>query len=169
MGRRGPLPTPTALMFLKGNPGRRPVTKREPQVPAGRPAPPEYFDAVALAEWQRITPLLAAAGLLTALDRAALAAYCSAYARWLDAEAKLRELGPLAPSARGGQQLSPYFRVANVALKQLREFGADFGLSPASRSRLQVEAAPPEGALERFIRRHRGAARSPVLPEAAPE
>jgi P27 family predicted phage terminase small subunit len=145
-----------AVRQVRGNPGRRRISDREPRPPAGIPAAPAHLDAVARAEWARVAPDLAAARLLTGLDRAGLAAYCTAWSRWLAAEAKLQELGTIVPSARGRSQLSPYFRVANVALKQLREFGADFGLSPASRSRIQVMVPAPMSALERFRRKHDG-------------
>jgi phage terminase small subunit len=68
---------PSSLRMLKGNPGRRPMTKTEPAVPPGIPEPPEFLTDVALQEWRRVAPELAAAGLLTELDRAALSMYCT--------------------------------------------------------------------------------------------
>lgn len=44
-----------------------------------------------LAEWKRIAEALNRIGLLTQVDRAALAAYCQAYGRWMEAERKLTE------------------------------------------------------------------------------
>jgi P27 family predicted phage terminase small subunit len=169
MGRRGPKPMPRALKLLRGNPGRRPLRKKEPSVLVAIPDPPPHLDAVALAEWHRITPVLAAAGLVTLLDRGPLAAYCMAWSHWVAAEGQLRECGSLVVHAgRGGPRLHPLHRVVKTALEQLRVFGAEFGMTPASRSRLEVAEAPPENALERFVRRHRGAARSPVRPEEPP-
>ena len=89
MGQRGPIPTPSALRVLRGNPGRRRQTKTEPTLAPGIPDPPAFLSEIALQEWLRVAPALAAAGLLTLLDRAALAAYCALWARVLACEEDL--------------------------------------------------------------------------------
>jgi P27 family predicted phage terminase small subunit len=154
MGRRGPAPTPTALKILRGNPGRRPLNQQEARPPARLPSAPPILDPVARAEWRRVCKVLGLVGLVTQADRAALTAYCVAWSRWLAAEAKVREFGALVRTARGGQGLSPYLRVANTALAQMRTFAVEFGMSPSARSRIQVEKPAPESAIEAFTRKH---------------
>jgi phage terminase small subunit len=77
---RGRKPKPTTLRLLEGNPGKRRVDPG-PAPPAGPPERPEWLDAEAKAEWDRVTAVLAQMRLLSAADRAALAAYCTAYSR----------------------------------------------------------------------------------------
>src|SRR5690348_3709942 len=94
-GRR---PTPTTLKVLRGNPGKRPLNPKEPKPPTAIPIAPQHLTEIAKAEWDRIAPKLAQLGLLTDLDRAALAAYCCAYARWSEAEEALKKTGTVVRS-----------------------------------------------------------------------
>ena len=50
---------------------------------------PEHLSPAAQAEWRRLAQSLQQDGLLTQVDRAALAAYCQSYGRWVEAEQKL--------------------------------------------------------------------------------
>ena len=97
-GRR---PKPTALKALQGNPGKRPLNRHEPQ-PGGLPKCPKHLDGQARKEWKRISRELIACGLLTEVDRAALAAYCVAWSRWIDAEANVRKFGGVIKSPKSG-------------------------------------------------------------------
>ena len=81
----GRKPTPTALKLVKGNPGKRAVNKAEAVVALSEPTPPAFLCDDAKVEWGRVCSALYAAGLMTELDRAALAAYCAAYGRWAQA------------------------------------------------------------------------------------
>src|SRR5919108_3560121 len=103
MGRRGPAPTPTALKLLLGNPGKRPLPKGDPRPTPGVPPCPSWLEGEARKEWRRITPELRALGLLTAVDRAALAAYCQSYARWRQAEEVLSRRGLVVELAKLGK------------------------------------------------------------------
>ncbi len=150
---RGRKPVPTALRILRGNPGKRPLPKAEPVVAAAVPEAPSHLQPEARAEWDRVVPELRAARLLTKLDRAALAAYCVAYGRWVEAELKLRELGVIVKAPSGFPMLSPYLLVANKALEQMQKALAEFGMSPSSRVRVTAaDAAGDErGRLSRFL------------------
>jgi phage terminase small subunit len=69
----GRKPKPTHLKLVTGNPGRRPLNDCEPQPEiALPPVPPELCDDAKL-EWDRVSFELHRAGLLTKVDRAALA------------------------------------------------------------------------------------------------
>ena len=45
--------------------------------------------------------LLAFAGIFTALDQTALAVYCSSDGRWVEAQKKLEESGPIVRTSKG--------------------------------------------------------------------
>src|SRR5687768_711635 len=99
---RGRKPKPTILKVLDGNPGKRPLNDREPQPPGGMPDRPDWLDAEAQAEWGRVTAELAMSGLLTVVDRAALAAYCTAWSRWVEAEGMVKKFGMIVKSPEKG-------------------------------------------------------------------
>ena len=77
----GRKPRPTHLKILEGNPGKRSLTKNEPKPRPVNPTQPDWLLREAKAEWRRVVPELERMGLLTTVDRAALATYCQAWAR----------------------------------------------------------------------------------------
>jgi P27 family predicted phage terminase small subunit len=150
---RGRKPKPTYLKVLDGNPGKRPLNDREPVPTQGVPPRPEWLDEEARTEWERIVPELAAMGLMARADRAALAAYCTAWSRWVAAEAQVRKYGTIVKSPEKGFPMkSPYLCVADQALETMRKLMVEFGLTPSSRSRIRVaDGAPADDELDRFL------------------
>lgn len=134
-GRR---PKPTALKRLAGNPGKRPLNEREPQPVVKIPACPRHLTGEARREWRRISAELVLLGVVTVIDRAALAAYCTAWARWVDAETQVAKLGTIVRTSNGNLIQNPYLAVANRAMEQMTRLAAEFGMTPSSRSRVQV-------------------------------
>jgi len=150
---RGRLPKPTAIKIAEGNPGKRRLNEREPQPDAGLPECPDHLDAEARNEWGRIGRALSELGLLTKVDRAALAAYCQLWSRWVDAEIKVRENGMVVTTAQGNLIQNPYLGVCNTCLKLLRQYLVEFGLTPSSRCRLSVPTGDDDAdALGDFMR-----------------
>lgn len=88
--------------------------------------------------------MLAKLRLATEADRGALAAYCAAYSRWAAAEAQVKELGAVVKSPNGYPIVNPWLSIANKAMEQMKAFGSEFGLTPASRTRIHVPDAPKE-------------------------
>jgi P27 family predicted phage terminase small subunit len=85
-------------------------------------------------------------GVLTLIDRAALAAYCAAYGRWVEAEEKLKETPTLYKTPSGYVQQSPWLGIANKQLELMGRFMVELGITPAARSRVvatEMGAAPP--------------------------
>ena len=54
-------------------------------LPERLPPCPGHLTAAAAKEWRRVAKALHGMGVVTAIDRAALAAYCQAYGRWVEA------------------------------------------------------------------------------------
>ena len=129
-----------------------PLNKDEPKPTACVPDCPEVLAGESRKEWDRMSVLLHQHGLLTNLDRAALAAYCLAWGRMVDAETKLREHGSVIISGRNVPMQSPYLRIAVKAQEQLVRILVEFGLSPSSRTRV---AAQPTAANESDRERRR--------------
>lgn len=135
MGRRGPRPTPTTTLRLRGS-WRADARKSEPKPKLGAPPMPSWLSLEAKAEWKRVVPELKRLGLLTQLDRAALSLYCVAYGRWATAEKELAVLGMVVRTRDGNLIQNPYLCIANRAAKQMSEMLAEFGMSPSSRTRV---------------------------------
>lgn len=136
---RGRKPKPTALKILDGNPGRRPLNDSEPVPAQGTPDCPEWLDAEAKAEWARIVPELEFMGLLSKVDRPALAAYCKAWSRWVHAEEQVAKYGEIVKSPEKNFPMkSPYLTIADQAMESMRKLMVEFGLTPSSRCRIKV-------------------------------
>jgi P27 family predicted phage terminase small subunit len=140
----GRKPVPTALKILRGNPGKRSLPKSEPK-PTGIPDCPRHLNKEARTEWDRISKELLVLGLLSEIDRAALAAYCGAWARWVDAEKKVKSQGAVITTTNGNMIQNPYVGIANRAMELMCKFLVEFGMTPSSRSRLQITVEPPKG------------------------
>jgi len=135
---RGRKPTPNAIKELTGNPGKRPISEESPRIKGGIPECPPHLDAEAKKEWRRVSVLLMRAGLLSKVDRAALAAYCCAYSRWIQAETILRGSGLLVKAWGGLPVQNPALGIADRAMSQMKAFLVEFGMTPSSRTRVQA-------------------------------
>ena len=135
---RGRKPKPTALKLLTGNPGKRPLNLREPNLEPGVPDRPSHLGPEACAEWDRVSAVLQVQGIITQADRAALAAYCVAWGRWVEAERKVKEMGAVVKAPRTGVPMqNPFLSIANNAMAQMIKLAAEFGMTPSSRTRLE--------------------------------
>lgn len=148
----GPAPKPTALKVLEGNPGQRRLPENEPRPPQVAPEAPEWLSMEAQAEWDRIVPVLDTLGLLTAVDRAALAAYCTAWALVVDAAQEIQAFGLLVEGQKGERVKNPAIQVLRDATATCKGFCAEFGLTPSARSRMTAPGAQePDLALEGLL------------------
>jgi P27 family predicted phage terminase small subunit len=149
----GPPPTPTKIKLLRVNPGKRALNANEPKPRSAIPSCPPHLNPVARKEWRRAIRELAALGLISNLDRAALAIYCEAYARWVFASDHIRKFGLIMKSPGGFPIQSPYLAILNKAIEQMRTFIVEFGMTPSSRSRVTIAKPPEEDEFEKFLNR----------------
>jgi P27 family predicted phage terminase small subunit len=124
---------------MNGNPGKRAWKHAEPQPPDALPRCPKHLSTVAKAEWRRVARTLHGMGVLTTIDRAALAAYCQAYGRWVEAERKLKETPSLLKTPSGYIQQSPWLVIVNKQLELMGRYMTELGMTPAARSRVAAE------------------------------
>lgn len=141
MARRGRPRKPTHLKLLEGTYRPDRAVKNEPRPPVEAPSCPTWLHREAKREWRRVMPQLLAAGLITHLDRAALAAYCQCYAYWWEADRAIKRHGTTQVTDKGYIAPRPEVAMRKSALAEMRRFGAEFGLSPGTRS--GVSAAAP--------------------------
>ena len=146
----GTKPKPTHLKLIEGNRGKRPLNRKEAKTIPALPDPPPHLTADALEEWHRVASWLHKIGLLSEVDRAALAAYAQAYGRWVQAEraiAKMAEKdqltgGLMIKTSNGNAIQNPLVGTANKAAADMMRYAAEFGMTPSARSR--IAAQPPE-------------------------
>lgn len=156
MGARGPKATPAALKVLSGARIRKAADLGEGvNPPVKAPPRPRELIGRAAREWRRIVPLLLELGLLTELDRAALAMYCQAWADYLTLLDQVR-LDKEAAVAKGEPEAHALWRTLpsgiareSIHLRLLRDAEArvdralsHFGLSPAQRARVTASRDP---------------------------
>ena len=132
-------PKPTAIRRREGNPGKRAWNHAEPVPPDAMPRCPAHLAPVAKAEWRRVARTLHDMGVLTVIDRAALAAYCQSYAKWVEAERKMKETPPLVKTPSGYVQQSPWISIANKQLELMGRYMTELGMTPAARSRVTAD------------------------------
>ena len=150
-GSRGPLPNP--LSDRTKNRALDLTAGINPRIET--PSPPKHLGAEARKEWRRITPLLEELGLISGLDRAALALYCQAAGRLAELEtafngqvARLVDEGSdyadavykasYAVTPSGYAQQSVIVQLIGKHREQLNRYLMHFGLSPAARGRVQA-------------------------------
>jgi P27 family predicted phage terminase small subunit len=141
---RGRPPKPTVLKLITGNPGCRPLNANEPQPRRQLPAPPVELCEDGKVEWRRICSELHRLGLLTVLDRGALAAYCQAYGRWIMAERELLGQSLIIETGTGSVIQNPLVGIANKAMLAFLRCAVEFGMTPAARSRISGKATADE-------------------------
>jgi P27 family predicted phage terminase small subunit len=105
---------------------------------------PSWLPKGAKKEWRRLYPELEALGLLTIVDQASFAAYCIAVDQL---ERSTKALKPtrsnptpeVQVTEKGYQTPSGPELMRREAIKTIKSFAAEFGFTPASRSRVQVK------------------------------
>lgn len=160
-GNSGRPRLPAAVHILRGNPSKLNMAElheqvREPSVPVKAPPKPAALKGAASDEWDRAVEALMALGWISENDGAALATYCTAYARWLKLEEEISKLNDASPDGLGGElqtfangtrQENPLRTMARAAAKDANQAGALFGFSPVARRAMKAMSASPQGEL----------------------
>lgn len=117
-------------------------------------APPSWLKGThALAEWERVTTMLAASKALTPADQTTLAHACAAHDLALRAELALGD-DLTQTNEKGMSSANPLVAIAEHARNQYLRYASEFGLSPRAR-RLGLgpaEEKPTEDAFASFMK-----------------
>ncbi len=140
MGKRGPAPTPTEVLKLRGS-WRGKKRDGQPRPDPKTPPCPRWLDKEARAKWRALVPELSRLGLLTIVDGDALAVYCEAWSSFRRACETLAKEGETFTTDKGYVGAHPAVAIRNAARQAIKAFASLFGLDPSSRTRL---SAPPE-------------------------
>jgi len=150
MGKRGPSKTPTAILKVRGSrwANDRPA---EPKPPAAKPICPAFLSAAAKSAWKNLAPQLDEMGVLSRIDRNALARYCESWARWKACAEFIQQYGETYKQLDNDGNVKavlPWPQVASYGrlAEQLLRLEVQFGLTPSARADLQVERQPTRDA-----------------------
>lgn len=166
MGARGPKPLPSNVLALRGSRrvGAGQNVEVEPEIEI--PGCPRHLLPEARKEWKRIGPELETLGLISRIDRTALALYCQEYAWWVwHDEALQRDLkisaakraewesksenagkewaggdGFMLPTPNGAWAYNPHWVARKSHGLALDKFLANFGMSPSARGRVTASS-----------------------------
>ena len=146
----GRKPKPRQLKLVTSNPGKRQANRKQAKAKAAIPAAPHHLTADALEHRNRVATELYNLGILSEIDRAALAAYAMAYGCWVQAErgiAKMAEKdqltgGLMIKTSIGIAVQNPLVGTANKTAADMMRYVAEFGMTLSARSR--IAAQPPE-------------------------
>jgi P27 family predicted phage terminase small subunit len=147
-GRR---PRPTAIKELAGNPGKRPLNRREPKPQTRLPTAPAWLQGEARAEYYRAGRLLVRLRVMTDADRTALLAYAQMFGRWMEADEQVRRGGMIIKSPNGYPMQNPYASIADRARRECVKLAGEFGMTPSSRSRIQTTETGDGDAFDAFL------------------
>ncbi len=132
---------PTALKVLHGTERLDRASKNEPK-PSGSAMAPDFLNAEAREEWDRLADGLGTIGLLTAADRAIFAGYCQAWSDYRYLTVQLNDMASWVwESEKGYRQAVPELAMRREAWDRFVKAGSRLGLDPSSRSGLHVAPA----------------------------
>lgn len=131
---------PDNVRALRGNPGHRDAGARVKTPPAA-PNPPTWLDREAAAEWRRVVPELHRLGLLSKVDRAVLATYCSAWSKFVAAERMVQRDGLIVLGHRDAERKHPAWQMWREAATVVATLSKEIFASPNARLR----STKPEG------------------------
>ena len=140
-GIQGAKPKPTRMKELAGTLKAHRVNPDEPEPPVLERTPPcpMHLTGEARKAWRRLSRQLKDMGVISAIDLDALEAYCVVFDRWREAEKELRKTGPVIVNPQTNWfEPSPYLRVVDNCLKQMRAYMTELGITPSSRSRVRA-------------------------------
>jgi len=141
MGKRGPKPTPTSLKLLKGEKKSR-INLNEPKPEPKAPEPEDFIQGDSLKMHEKLSPELEDIGVLKKTDGPAWAATLWLWGEWVKyvrSAEKLRKAGKDMYETRAGVlREHPDLSAGREILKLLKQYLAEFGLTPSSRQGISV-------------------------------
>ncbi|MDA8123448.1 MAG: phage terminase small subunit P27 family [Deltaproteobacteria bacterium] len=149
----GPKPTPTHLRILRGNPGKRALPKDEPVASSDAPVAPEWLSARAKEVFAQLALRLDKMGYASSSHTEALAL---AAMRQEEVErcSKALEKGfkNRVKTTSGGYvfKAKPEVAMRSEAARHLQSLLAEFGLSPASATKVVVSSKQKKNAFAAF-------------------
>lgn len=129
--------TPNSVLKARGS---RRVRSNEVEFDPGLGEPIRPLSGVALETWNEVVEELAAVGIGSRVEAAALTCYCEAVADFVMACDEIDRLGMVTQTERGYTR-NPACLIKNASMQMIAKFAGEFGLTPSSRAKVQ---GPPK-------------------------
>ncbi len=147
MGLRGPKPTPTKILQMRGS-WRATQRQAEPTVEAKIPPRPAWLTTPEEKKiWRALTTRLHAAGLLSEVDQHALGRYVQLFLQWRKMQQFVAEYGEVYPimapdrAKPVGFDIFPQAKLALTLADRLLRLEQHFGMTPSARAALGLMLA----------------------------
>jgi len=146
---------PTQLKVIRGTYRRNeaPANEPKPDMLKSAPKPPSHLNKWAKKMWMDLAGRLLALGMLTELDLYTLEVLCEQYGIYrelkdaithLDIPGGRRKITIAKYLAGQNSQTIPEYAAMRAAFERYTALLKEFGLSPASRSRMDIPREPPQ-------------------------
>ena len=143
--------TPTIIKIALDNPGGRPLNEREPKAIAGAPQMPSDLSTAEQFYWFQLCETLQGLGTLNTCDTAALRLFCEASVLKDRAKQEIDNFGLLIKSAQGMKK-NPAVTIFNEQAHTVRTLLGEFGLTPASRSKITADSPELDSPLTKLLK-----------------
>lgn len=131
---------PTQQKIAEGNKGKRKLEpEKEPQFSTQNISPIMPLGELGQKEWDRFVPILTKAKVMTDADTAAFTVYCQNYELFCRAKEDVDSSDLAYSTVNGGLSQHPSIRTMTQASTIMLKFFTEFGLTPASRSKVTVD------------------------------
>ena len=140
----GRKPKPSQIKVIQGTFRKDRANPSETKPKSQLPPCPDFLQGRARTEYFRIGRKLERIGVLTEADDLALIGLCQSWAEYLEATEQASKTGMLVKSPSGYPIFNPYVTLANQALKRVKAFLTEFGMTPSSRSRIMASPVEDE-------------------------
>lgn len=150
MARTGRPRKPTEIKVLEGNRGKRPLPANEP-----KPAPvtfeikpPTWMNKDGKKMWKRLAPTLQNLRLLTEADLESFSMLCQSWGDYVELVKEIKKNGKycIYVNKGGGENEieKPAVKLMHRAHERYKALCSEFGLTPASRTRIEVKPLDKE-------------------------
>ncbi len=151
----GVRPVPTKILEQRGS-WRAKTRPDEPQPEPAKIEPPKFLKAADKKYFREMVETLFSCGIMTRVDGGSFTRYITSFGRWVEAERALAEGEPTHYEIRDdagnvkGVVMSKAYATVCKEHERLLKLEQEFGLTPASRPRLQA-VKPTKDAIEEIF------------------
>ena len=149
-------PTQTKIIHGTFRKDRAPKNEPQPEKVLEIPRPPSHLSKYAKKAWKSLAGELVDKGILTVIDTLALETCCEAYGQYrlayeavfrpIDRKTRKRGKRTFAEYMKGeNSQTTPEYAAMNKAWMTFKSYLAEFGLTPASRTKLEITEPKGKG------------------------
>lgn len=104
----------------------------------GATTPPDWLTPLARKHWDEIAPELGKHKITNELDSDMLAVYCSTFARFIELDIKLEEIGMTQKTSTGYEAETGTFTAWNKLLKPIMAYAKQLGMTPPARVAMRL-------------------------------